>query len=125
VRFLLPTTYVPERYHKVRTILKENLYVMTQANDAVAPPMFDPAYVDAVKQAGEKGGDWHDFDVFTMALEEAAALEDNLFPDQAAFARLHDWVAENASKSFKKYKKQIKKVLEMEEDAFRSPHLEP
>ena len=111
VRLVFPEAHDAERYHKVRVLLKESLYVLQLLLEA-SHREWDKKWVNAVKEAGERGGEWHDVEVFLHALDGARQQPSHVFPDERAFLRLRAAVQAAETRALERYRKQVVKVLE-------------
>lgn len=108
----LPPDDHAERLHKVRILLKENLYVMTQVNESASGPVWVSGYLQHVKRTGDVAGDWHDLDVFLDAIDQLYIEQPQIFPDDEHFMRLREVLDAERKKSLRAYRKAMKRVIE-------------
>jgi CHAD domain-containing protein len=111
MQLLFPPTYDPERFHKIRIVLKESLYVHGLVCMVDADAGLGTEGVEALKKAAETAGEWHDLEVFLATLDRIALESPQVFPQNAHFLSLRNLVEEDMRHDLRRYKRQLKKLL--------------
>lgn len=111
ISIVLPPDDDAKRLHAVRTLLKENLYVISQINASSAGPIAPDEELIQLKETSDVAGEWHDLDVFLHEILSQHAAHPNLFPDPSTFQLLIRYLGMAKNKALKSYRKGLKRLL--------------